>query len=244
MRTFSYWSIVIFFCQYNATIFFCGTEFCCSLQVHYNTFLYLFAFALDIFYILGQTASSPVAITEKAVFARSRLPNFSAGKFPSAITISSPCPISQSVFNNSGDTIFGMFFNIILFFYPYNFHGGERKNNFLAVDIVKIGRLRLIRIVYYRILLCRGIIIALRGNVRRIAYVQIFLRRVTHRLVQQPRIFKTVRDPRNIKAPASAVFVHRHLYFAHIHVPLEPVAECNIQYTLSTFYRLKKNLHQ
>ena len=63
------------------------------------------------------------------------------------------------------------FFNMFSLLYPSDFHRCKRKNRFLAVDIVKIGCLRLIRIVYYRILLRRGIIITLRGGVRRIAHV-------------------------------------------------------------------------
>ena len=33
-----------------------------------------------------------------------------AGKLPSEIIISSPCPISMSIFNNSGESIWGIFF--------------------------------------------------------------------------------------------------------------------------------------
>jgi hypothetical protein len=38
----------------------------------------------------------------------------SAGKLPSAITSLSLCPISQSTFNNSGDKIPGIPFNIVI----------------------------------------------------------------------------------------------------------------------------------
>ncbi len=44
-------------------------------------------------------------------------PKFSLGKLPSAITISSPCPISHSVFISSGDIILEIFFNI--FYSPF-----------------------------------------------------------------------------------------------------------------------------
>ena len=38
----------------------------------------------------------------------------SDGKFPSAITMRSLCPISHKTFNNSGDKIFGIPFNILI----------------------------------------------------------------------------------------------------------------------------------
>ena len=59
---------------------------------------------------ISESTASSIAVPPIPSARITRLPNFSAGKFPSTITISSPCPISQSVFNNSGDTIFGMFF--------------------------------------------------------------------------------------------------------------------------------------
>src|SRR5690625_7836038 len=54
-----------------------------------------------------------------------------AGKFPSARTISSPCPISIKILNNSGDKLDGIPFNIttshLSFYLLYQKRSEERR---------------------------------------------------------------------------------------------------------------------
>ncbi|MFK4996870.1 hypothetical protein ACI2OX_03005 [Bacillus sp. N9] len=55
-----------------------------------------------------------------------------AGKFPSAMTISSPCPISSNTFINSGEIFLGiclsMLFSFVLFLFYFNLSDKSKEN--------------------------------------------------------------------------------------------------------------------